>query len=720
MNSSIPIRGTNSGRTRYTSLVNSFGRRTFLSLAGLSAVAPAQTPAYSQPDSRNDAPGVGHYFLGNGLLTAALQVFSRPGDGTHCGLLLFSPEHFARRWNTFLYHSARALQDSRVGIRLGDKLYFPEAGSSSVRWVYPGGVPTVEVVWRAAGCVVTEQIYCAAEDPYLIRRVAVRNESSGALRPVVTAPFRPSQVFFDEYEYDAARGVLSASGYHRLELFSVERFEAHDRELRIPLGEIPPGAEASGTVVLALNASHRRFDRKGLSTIRSATSSYWGDMAHLETGDPMLNHLFRASQSGIRAAVAVSGKMDGGLLQYNSEWVRDASMVAVGALMAGHVAQSTAMLDRILERSVDDEGRTLDSGRQRPPEMMELDQNGQILWAIYMHWVWTGSDNLMRKHWRRLAAVAEYPLRARFWDPAVGLVRNTREFWERSAAHGVREGYELAYQVWDIEGWRAASDMARHMGDAAKAERWGNAARLMLRSLTSHPRFALVDGGRFIKRRLANGEVQRTFEPPDRNIAPPTMPLHEEKVSYCDPDASMALPIMLGLVDAKSDLARNTLSALERLWNQRWTGGGYGRYHVTSEPDSPGPWPFATLFIARAYLENGDSSKVRRALDWLSGVQGGASGGWYEFYGERPVPPLPPVGFIPWNWAEVVMLFVHHMLGVRPTPERIIVRPRLLDGMKDVRATLAVNGAVLDLRLSGNREVKMPRPGSGTRIVVES
>ena len=691
-------------RQSYTPSVDQFKRRTFLSLAPLGAAALGQVPApAAHPDSRNDAPGAEHYFLGNGLLTAAIQTCAKPGTGTHCGLVLFSPEHFTRRWNTFLYHVRSALADSRLGILLNGVMHFPEPGASDVKWIYPGGIPTVEIVWRAEGCLITEHLYCAAADPYLIRRVTVRNETNAPLSPVVVAPFRPSQVFFDEYEYNASRGVLMASGYHRLELFSLDRHEPHDRELRVPLTVLAPGSERSATVVLAVDASHSRFDQKGLTAIRNATQAFWDKAACVSAGDKNLDHLFRVSQSGIRAAAAASGKIDGGLLQYNCEWVRDASMVAVGALMAGYADQAEVMLDRILDRSVDDEGRTLDSGRHRPPDMIELDQNGQILWAVYMHWVWTGSDSLMRKHWRRLSAVADYPLQSQFRDPAIGLVKNTREFWERHAAFGVREGYELAYQTWDIVGWQAASAMARHMDDAGRAERWADASRLMRSSLLSHPRFSLVDSGRFIKRRLANGEVQRTFEPPDRNVAPPSMPLHDEKINYCDPDASEAIPIMLGLVDGASDLARNTLAWMEKLWNQRWTGGGYGRYDVTSEPDSPGPWPFATLFIARAHLEAGNSEKVRRALDWLVSVQGGKSGGWFEFYGERPSPPLLPVGFIPWNWAEIVMLMVHHMLGVRPSPAELTIRPRLLVGLDDVRATLVINSARVNLRIRRSR-----------------
>ncbi|MGE5313501.1 MAG: hypothetical protein ACM3Q4_02265, partial [Acidobacteriota bacterium] len=244
-----------------------------------------------------------------------------------------------------------------------------------------------------------------------------------------------------------------------------------------------------------------------------------------------------------------------------------------------------------------------------------------------------------------------------------------------------------------------AAEMADVMGQGVKARTWRDASALMKKSFLSHPTYSLVHERRFIKRRNADGTPQFTFEPKNRKSMPPGMPLNVEKVSYCDPDSSNVLPIVFGLVDAKSDLAANTLRSVEALWNQRWTTGGYARYDVTSEPDSPGPWPFATMFITRAALEAGDDDKVVRSLQWLRSVKGGTAGTWLEFYGERPVPPLPPVGIVVWNWAEVIMFFMHHVLGVRPEPDALVLRPRLFKGLDTIDARVPVHGGVIDLKV---------------------
>lgn len=104
--------------------------------------------------------------------------------------------------------------------------------------------------------------------------------------------------------------------------------------------------------------------------------------------------------------VARSGKMDGGIWQYHLEWVRDAVMSACGATLAGMPGIGEAMLDRIVTRMVNDRGAALDSSSHRPPEIIELDQNGQLLYGLWTHWVWTGNDRLIRAHWKRVRAAA--------------------------------------------------------------------------------------------------------------------------------------------------------------------------------------------------------------------------------------------------------------------------------------------------------------------------
>lgn len=683
----------------------SIQRRDFLKHVGVGAFATTipspfaglqQSPNEKEQKLHNDFqsnnPGTEYYFLGNGKILAAVQSSSKPESGTHAGLLVMSSEHFGRKISTYLYHPERGLQNSRFMVLVGGRAYTPEYDTSTIRWEYPDGIPTIVLEWEAGGCRVREELFCPINDAALVRTVTLRNASASSVDASSLILLYPNLMYFDEYNVDRVRKTLKATGYQSMELFSLNESTVGDRHMNIRFGELPPGTKKTVTAILTLNLSRDQWEQKGLAAMREESKHYWQRQVMLETDHKGLNHLFACSKNGIRTAVAQSGKMDGAIWQYNMEWVRDQSMVATGAAMSGQSEIAEALLRRMITLSVDDDGRTVDASRHRPPETIELDQNGELIYALWMYWAWTGSDHLIREYWKKIRSVADYVLQPMFRDPKIGLLKNFREYWERDPGFGVKEGYELAYQVWNIVGLQFAAEMATHMGEPEKAKAWRDASTLMKESFLKHPELSLVNGGRFVKRRLATGEVQRTLEPPNRQSMPKGMPLNVEPVSYCDPDASNVFPIMLGLVDPKSPLAANTLESMEHLWNQRWTTGGYARYDVTSEPDSPGSWSPSTMFITRSYFEAGNDEKVWRSLQWLLNVQGGKAGSWLEYYGDRPTPPLPPIGIIVWTWGEIIAFFIHHMLGVRPTPRDLVIRPRLLKEMNELNAKLLVHG----------------------------
>ena len=690
----------------------SLERRDFLKYATMGAIATTLRPSSEQPqevapkneqkidrDFRTNNPGVEYYLVGNGQILAAIQTAPTAEAGTHCGLLFMSSEHFARKMSTYLFHPERGLQNTRFTAVIDGKGYTPEYGKSKVRWEFPDRVPTIVIEWEAGSCTIREELMCPIEDAALVRTVTIQNTSSVAVNVSGVILLYPNLMFFDDYHVDRERGTLTARGYETMEMFCLGEATPGDRHLNVKFGEIPAGSKKSSSVVLTLSVPRAKFEKKGLPAMMRETKKYWGQRAVCETNHDGLNHLFKSAVRGLRAAVARSGKMDAGIWQYNFEWVRDQSMITIGSVLSGHTDVAEISLRRILDRSIDEEGRARDASRQRPAETAELDQNGQLLYALWTHWVWTGDQSIVKHYWPKIRAVANYVLKPEFLDPATGLVKNSREFWERDTAFGVKEGYEHTYQVWNIVGLQAAVDLARQMKDTASAKKWLEASSKMKNSFLNHPKYSFVDEGMFIKRRLINGDVQKTFEPPNRKSMAPGVPLNVEKVSYCDPDSGNVYPIILGLIDPRNPVSTKTLESMELLWNQRWTTGGYARYNVTSEPDSPGAWPFPTMLIVRANFEACNDEKVWRGLNWLLKAPGGEAGAWFECYADRPVPPLPPLGIVPWTWAEIVMFVVHHLVGVRPSPNELVIHPRLLNGLRSVKTSLMVRGQTVNLTI---------------------
>jgi len=236
------------------------------------------------------------------------------------------------------------------------------------------------------------------------------------------------------------------------------------------------------------------------------------------------------------------------------------------------------------------------------------------------------------------------------------------------------------------------------LGAEDRAERWRAEAARILKAMVSHPTRALVAEGRLIKRRDVTGEI--ALDPAGFPGFRPDVPLRTETHHRILPDATQALPIALGIVDPRSDLARKTLDEIEGLWNARWSDGGYDRYHTSGQPDQPGPWPFATCFILRAQHEAGLFDRSRRSLEWLNNVQGGRTGAWFE-----EIPSVRSLakscGIVPWTSGEIALFVVRHVLGVRFEGPALAIRPALYPGSPPVRADLRFRAARIRLSIEG-------------------
>jgi len=641
----------------------------------------ADDPARGPADARTTLPGVEYFFLGNGLIQAAVQVCPAPGAAA-AGLLIMDPERLGPKRRSLTFDPVSGLGSTQVKIIEGRTSHQARGGSVKARRLPAGLVPWVEVSWREGPFRVRELFCCPdRRSARLVRHVTVAylggRSISARVRTGVGSRFVEITLLF--------RGRGSKTAVFEYTLLKSGRKPA---------------------VKLAVGAKIK---------IDAAEAEYWAETASCRFSDPLLDRDFSAAKFGLRAAVAKSGRLDGGIWQYNLEWVRDQAFIAMALAMSGQFGVARTILDRLLNKFVSKEGATMDSSRLRSWEESEFDQNGVLLFALESYINWTGDTCLLVKHRAKITKLADFPLRKIFRHRESGLLSNRREFWERHAAHGIRDGMELAHQLFVSMGLASAARLARRMGNLRQARSWQAAADHLKKAMVGPGKFSLVEGGRLIKRRDVSGEVQAEIRPLPESLLPAGAPLFERGRHFLNPDTSAALPIAWEFIDPVGPIARRTLASLEKLWNQRWAGGGYGRYHVTSEPDSPGPWPFASLFVARASFEAGDDRKVHRVLDWLDGLPGAKAGSWFEFYGPRPVPPYPQVGVVPWVWAEMLFLFIHHMLGVRPSEKVLRLRPRILKGLASMEASVRLRDG--RLTIFARRARRGERPGTivGTR-----
>jgi len=643
----------------------------------------ADDPSRGPLDGKTTLEGVDYFFLGNGLIQAAVQV--APAEGaTPVGLLVMDPERLGPKRAALTFDGQAGLAATALSLTDGTGAYAARGSSVKARWLPQSDDPVVEVAWRSGPYRVLEHFFCPdARSARVFRRVTVSRSAPGASRIRLRAGLagRPAEA-----------GLSLRAGASRSVTF----------EYRLT-------RRAGRASVDARIADGRRGP--------AGCSSVWADTAFCRFSDPLLDRFFAAAKFQLRAAVSASGRLDGSIWQYNLEWVRDQAFIAMALAMCGQAAAARTMLARLLTDFVSNEGATMDSSRFRPWQESEFDQNGVLLFALASYLDWTGDRDLIGEHWKRIERTADFPLRPEFRHGPSGLLSNRREFWERHGAHGIMPGMELAHQLFVAMGLRSAGRMAALLGRGRKAAEWTAAGAALREAMLRSEKFSLVESGTFIKRRGIDGKVQKEIRPEPGSSLPERTPLFEPGRHFLDPDTSSALPIAWEFVDPGGPIARRTLASMEALWDQRWSGGGYGRYNVTSEPDSPGPWPFASLFVARAALEAGDGAKARRVLDWMGRLPGSRAGSWFEFYGPRPVPPYPQVGIIPWTWAELIFLFIHHIAGVRPAEGALRVRPRLLPGQDRLEADLPLRGGRLELSVRRARRGQEPVFKVGARAV---
>jgi hypothetical protein len=611
-------------------------------------------PALGHPDVRTRLDGAAYFFLGNGAIQAAVQCVTGP-LGTPLGLLVMHPERFGKKRDALTMDARHGLGPTVVRLEAGGRTLAPAADALSVVWRSDARVPTVEATWGGAGLAVCERFYCpSASLPRLAREIVLAN-----------------------HEPDA-RTVTLSTGAPDAPIEHACALEPHGRARLWLVYDLSP-QESAVTV---------RFSAR--EPLDEQACAVWSRRIQLASGDATIDELLLAATRQLPAVVSSEGRVDGSIWQYNREWVRDQAVIAQALALQGRTALAGRMLRRLLAVFVTADGATLDSSEVRGRDDVELDQNGILLHVLREYVEWTDDRAILNEYWPTIAALADYPLRPEFRHAPSGLLSGSREYWERHTAHGIEPGLEMIYQVAVALGLESAAALARLHGSARDATRWLEAASALRHAVLRDPVYGMHDHRGFIKRRRLDGSVQETMNPQSDAGLPPGVPLASPGEHRLNPDTCSVLPIAWGFVDPCSPLAAATLDSVEALWNQQWDDGGYGRYHVSSEPDSPGAWPFASIFVARANAEAGRSDAVWRVLRWLASTRGSLAGSWFEFHGPRVSPPFPQVGVIPWTWAELTIFFVRHLLGVRPTADGIYVRPRLPAGLPRVEARIPI------------------------------
>ena len=667
------------------------------------------SPALLELNKASFFYGREYFILRSGRAQMLLQA-DRADLGPAFTWMLFDAQNAkqsARKESAFNFVPNEGFCSSALEVVLGGFPFTALGHRTDTRWVVAEGVPTVEAVWWAGGVRVTEHISALEAEGVFRRQVRLEGAHLAGEEAVSLRLRLPPTGLRQEGNTLLHKGTGARMALLLADATPV-KIDATNGVLQLgPLAVALGGSIAVETLLLAQVpigertqwvAQASQLVASNMAPAIKDTARFWSAVSSISTRDRTVQEIFDKARFGLTGMIAPDGTMDGGLLEYGAQWVRDSSNTALGALHAGHFEAARNALQHMLSKMISRDGVTMIGESFDAPDLEQFDQAGELFHLLRCYRDWTGDDSLIRQYRDLLLTVVERPLKPQFRDHT-GMVHNRREFWERT----LEDGYELAYQTYVILALREAAELAPSLGAEDRVLRWRTEADRIQQAMLTHPDQALVRDGRLIKRRNVTGAVAD-----DTAGFPgfaPDVPLKTERAHRLMPDASMALPIALGIVPARSELARRTLDDLEGLWNARWSDGGHDRYHTSGQPDQPGPWPFATAFIMRAEHDAGNYERSRRALDWLNTCQGGRAGLWFE---EIPSTRAqsPHSGLIPWTSGEMALFVVRHYLGVNFEHGVLAIRPALYPGSPPVKADLRFRQGRLRLEVSGSGPVK--------------
>ncbi|MDP4235957.1 MAG: hypothetical protein Q8919_05875, partial [Bacteroidota bacterium] len=454
-------------------------------------------------DSQTNLPATEYFFLGSGKIQIAIQ-WSRNPDATPLGILVATPENFTRKWGTYLFHPELGLERTMLTVIIDGIRYRPRHDDLTVEHSEYEGVPTVLAHWHAGECEVWETFSTSIGSNAFVRWINV-DGGEGRRIEIETALYANPTLFSAFNQGDT---FLYAAGHAEIYLAGFPGARTKERFLTIAPEPIERG-NTEAKIGYAIGGMEGRLD---LDEFFDREEKYWKNTSHVSESDTSLSkriaYVFEAAKKGLRSAIASDGRFDASIWQYGMEWGRDAAMVAEALIYSGQFETAKIVLEHILTRLSNDQGMVAEASRFRGGADSELDSNGLVLTALHTYLEWTGDETLVKDHWQRICAIANYLLRPEFLDHETGLLKASRDISERNEALGIRPGYDVAHQTFGIVGLESAAALAQKVSDEKHNRSWSLAASKMREAFLTHKSHSLIAGSRIIKRRLLTGEVQ--------------------------------------------------------------------------------------------------------------------------------------------------------------------------------------------------------------------
>ena len=132
-------------------------------------------PQIGHPDVRTRLKNACYFFIGNGLVQAAIQ-FTPAGEGTPIGLIVMNPEKLSKKRDALSFDVEYGFEKTMLLLEENGEEQKAIPGKISSSWCYDYEVPAVRVQWATQRTQVMEIFYCPNQSQAkIIREIQLKN-----------------------------------------------------------------------------------------------------------------------------------------------------------------------------------------------------------------------------------------------------------------------------------------------------------------------------------------------------------------------------------------------------------------------------------------------------------------------------------------------------------------------------------------------------------------
>ncbi len=584
------------------------------------------------------------FIIGNDCIRGVVDCNTDPqGPAFHLSIINPAVENKTEGFG--LRTPDRGSPNEGISLTMGDAGNQHHPILTSCGWLKNTGFPAVFVQRASKQLRIQEYIYCPVPGaPYLVREIRLTNLTDEEKHVTMEIRFDESQL---------VRELHLRPGIEKLQyVYYHLRVNRNSVELRFENTVLP---------------EKRLFD-------------YWSKTSRISFPGHQIQQLADTVAYQLQAVVGKTGWVDNSIGRDGYSTLENSARVIFGLSVNGQFRLARKVIEHSLRHAENRSGESGISSPDRPGAA------GLLLRAVEEWAHWSGSLDYIDQNWSRLLRIVNSS-RENNEEKYNGLLYSRTGMWDQAKELESVPGFDIADQIYQILGERAAANLAGLVKHHGQAKRLYLDSQKHWRSVCHHPKFAFIRDGRFVSRIGLDGSpvVSRGSGP--------------------EPDINCILPLTWGLVKKSNPAVEKTFRDIESLERQGAGLPGFSNYIPADREQTN---PFAAVILARAGCEYERFDIVQKSLNWFTDTDLNNSSSWFNEYTQSPDIRDLDSGISPGVWAELLILLNRNIGGFRPSSYGFMVQPRFLPGMEGLMGTVFIQNRRVTVSFDIDNRIQTP------------